>query len=151
MWSDDLLDQARATLEEVTAALRALGVTGELVLVGGTSVPGALTRGDIDLHLRVDPDAFSASVARLREVYPVASEEAWAGTLAVFEVAAQPPTGLAVTPKHSEHDERFTRTWRAIRNSPVLLAQYNALKTATAGTPAYEQRKSDFFTSLSGS
>ena len=150
VWSDDLLDEARRTRDAVDAALRALGVSGELVVTGGASVAGALTKGDIDLHLRVAPEAFSDVVARLREVYPVASPQSWAATLAVFDVPAPRSTGLAVTPLQSEHDERFRLTWQALRGDPDLLARYNALKAANVGTEDYEDQKSRFFDSVIG-
>jgi GrpB-like predicted nucleotidyltransferase (UPF0157 family) len=142
--SDGLLADAAQVRDAVAAALAALGVPGELVLTGGCSVPGTLTRGDVDLHLRVDPEAFSDVVDRLRTAYPVASAHAWASTLAVFDVPGRHPTGLAVTPVGSEHDERFRATWRVLRRDPGLLAEYTALKAATAGTPEYEVRKSEF-------
>ena len=148
VWSDSLLDDARRTCADVAAALTALGVGGELVLTGGSSVPGALTKGDIDLHLRVEPDSFSAAVARLGQVYGVASRQAWAPTLAVFDVPGRRPTGLAVTPVGSEHDDRFRRTWRVLRRSPERLAEYNSIKAATAGTADYEPHKSVFFTTI---
>jgi hypothetical protein len=150
VWSDGLLDQARRTRRDVAAALATLGVPGELVLTGGASVPGALTRGDIDLHLRVPRERFEAVVARLGQVYPVASPGAWAATLAVYDVPGPRPTGLAVTPLDSEHDRRFVSTWAALSRSPQLLAEYNALKSAAAGTADDERRKSDFFTRISG-
>ncbi len=149
MWSDDLLAEARHIRDDVAAELVAAGVGGELVLTGGLSVPGALTKGDVDLHLRVAPEHFADTVARLEGRYATASPHAWAPTLAVFDVPATLSTGLAVTPVGSEHDDRFTNTWRALRESPDLLARYNALKASSAGTPAYERLKSDFFTAIS--
>ena len=149
VWSDDLLAEARRIRDDVESDLAAAGVRGELVLTGGLSIAGALTKGDVDLHLRVEPAAFADIVARLQRRYPVASPHAWAPTLAVFDVPAALPTGLAVTPKGSEHDDRFTSTWRALRDSPELLARYNDLKATSAGTPGYERLKSNFFTALS--
>jgi GrpB-like predicted nucleotidyltransferase (UPF0157 family) len=148
VWSDSLLVEARRTRDEVSGALSSLGVDGELVLTGGASVPGALTKGDIDLHLRVDPDAFGDTVLTLRGAYPVASAHSWAPTLAVFAIPAPRPTGLAVTPIGSEHDRRFCITWQALRRDPMLLDQYNALKSETVDTVDYEHRKSAFFTAL---
>ena len=148
VWSDGLLVEARQTLAEVAAALASQGVDGVLELTGGASVPGALTKGDIDLHLRVEPDAFSPVVIRLRAAYPVAGADSWAPTLAVFDVPAPRATGLAVTPTGSEHDQRFRLTWQALRSDPALLDEYNALKTATVNTADYEHRKSAFFTRL---
>lgn len=150
MWSDGLLGVARRTRDEVADALRRLSVPGELVLTGGTSVPGALTKGDIDLHLRVVPHEFADVVSRLRAAYLAASPASWAATLAVFDLSGSHPTGLAVTPVGSEHDRRFCRTWAAIRRDPELLARYNALKTAADDAAGYEDRKSAFFTELAG-
>ena len=148
VWSDGLLDEAHAARDDVAAALRQLGVPGDVVLTGASSVVGALTKGDVDLHLRVDAGDFTAAVALLEETYPAASLDAWADTLAVFEVPRPRPTGLAVTPVGSAHDQRFRATWRALRRDPGLLAEYNALKRAAYGTAEYEELKSAFFTAI---
>ena len=146
--SDGLIGEACRIRDHVESTLAAWEVPGKVELTGGLSVPGALTMGDVDLHLRVDPEAFDAVVARLREVLPVASPQAWAATLAVFEVPGSLPTGLAVTPLHSEHDRRFRLVWEALRRDPELLTRYNALKSASVGTVDYEERKSRFFTAI---
>jgi GrpB-like predicted nucleotidyltransferase (UPF0157 family) len=146
--SDTILDEARATCREVRRRMAELGISGEVVLTGGASVPGALTQGDIDLHLRVPPGAFPAAVDRLRSEYRTASLSAWAPTLAVFDVPASRPTGLAVTPEGSQHDLRFSRAWRRLRSDPALLEEYNDLKRASFGDVSYEARKSAFFTRL---
>ena len=150
VWSDGLLDEARRAREEVAGALVEIGVPGELVLTGAASTPGALTKGDVDLHLRVGPADFQDAVERLSRVYEVGSPHAWPATLAVFDIPRARPTGLAVTPVGSEHDLRFTTTWRALRRDPALLQAYNALKRRTGGTDGYEEAKAAFFTSISG-
>src|SRR3954471_2948401 len=58
MLSDELADIARAVHLEVTALLNRLDIPGTLELTGASSTPGALTKGDIDLHLRVEPGDF---------------------------------------------------------------------------------------------
>src|SRR3954449_1097431 len=129
--------QALAVLAAERRRLRSLDVPGELVLVGGSSVPQALTHGDVDLHLRVPPDAFAAVVARLGLSYHVVHPGIWSATLATFELPddetaddgrTRPPVGVAVTPGGSEHDLRFTRSWRLLAADPALLAEYNAMK-----------------------
>ncbi|SOC53762.1 GrpB family protein [Ornithinimicrobium cerasi] len=146
--SDDLQAEARRTRDVVAAELVALGVAGELELTGATSLPGALTRGDVDLHLRVPADLFDETVGLLRTAYPVASPTAWAATLAVFGIPGTLPTGLAVTPVGSEHDVRFVTGWRELRNRPELLEEYNRLKREASDEADYEERKSAFFTAL---
>ena len=148
VWSDWLLDEAHAARDDVAGALRNLGVPGDLVLTGASSVVGALTKGDVDLHLRVEAGDFTAAVALLEETYRATSLDAWADTLAVFEIPRPRPTGLAVTPVDSAHDQRFRATWRALRRDPGLLAEYNALKRTAYGTAEYEELKSAFFTAI---
>lgn len=146
--SDDLLPRAERILAEQRDVLRNAAVPGELVLVGGSSVPGALTRGDVDLHLRVRPADFPAAVEALRRSHAVVHPEIWGPTLATFSaVGSALPTGIAVTPVGSEHDLRFTRTWALLRADPALVAEYNAAKLADDGPRGerYEERKSAFF------
>ncbi len=143
--SDELGPAVRRILAGVRQQLAPLLPAHELVLTGGTSVPGALTKGDVDLHLRVEAADFAATVAVLRGLYPVVHPEIWQDTLATFAVPASLPTGVAVTPIGSAHDERFRRGWDRVRSDPLLLAEYNALKTAGGD---YEARKSAFFDRL---
>ena len=148
----DLRDAALAVLAAERRRLRRLGVPGDLVLVGGSSVPGALTHGDVDLHLRVPPADFPDAVARLRRTYRVVHPQIWTSTLATFELVrpGPPPVGLAATPLGSEHDVRFTRTWALLAADPALVADYNAVKLAGDGPDGagYEERKSAFFDRL---
>ncbi|MFD3443655.1 GrpB family protein, partial [Microbacteriaceae bacterium 4G12] len=146
--SDEILPQAERILGEQRDALRAAGVPGDLVLLGGSSVAGALTRGDVDLHLRVPAADFPAAVEALRRSHAVVHPEIWGPTLAAFEaVGTALPTGIAVTPVGSEHDQRFTRTWALLRADPALVQEYNAAKLAEDGPggEGYEDRKSAFF------
>ena len=146
VWSDALTADAHAIRAEVEQDLAGLGVPGRVELTGAASLPGVLTKGDIDLHLRViEPGAFPGVVALLSDHFQPASREAWAGTLAVFEVPGRRPTGLAVTPVDSEHDRRFRRCWIRLREEPLLLSEYNAMKRTSYGGSSYEGLKTDFF------
>ena len=138
----DFLDAATAILAAERARLAPL-VRGswELVLTGGSSVPGALTKGDVDLHLRVAPAGFAECVAAFRGVYDVVHPEIWQDTLATFEVPGAPlPTGVAVTPVGSAHDVRFHRSSELLSADPALLAAYNAMKAAGGDKSAFFDR-----------
>ncbi|NKY41624.1 GrpB family protein, partial [Cellulomonas septica] len=145
--AEDLHDAAVEVVDAERAKLAAACVPGELVWVGASSVPGALTRGDVDLHLRVPPEEFDAAVALVRRDHAVVHPEIWCATLATFAVDAPLPAGLAVTPLGSEHDVRFTRTWALLRADPALLAEHNRVKAEAdeAAPDEYEARKSAFF------
>ncbi|MET0693251.1 MAG: hypothetical protein ABWY56_04935, partial [Propionibacteriaceae bacterium] len=89
-------DQAASILASERVQLGEHGISGDLRHVGGTSVAGALTRGDVDLHLRVAPADFHDVVAALRQIHSVTKPEIWCATLATFDVEAPLATGLAV-------------------------------------------------------
>ena len=148
--AEDFHDRAQLIFRQERALLAARGVPGELSLTGGTSVPGALTKGDVDLHHRVVPDHFAAAVDRLRDLHAVVFPEIWQPTLATFAIGAELPTGLAATPIGSEHDRRFTRTWQLLAAHPELLAEYNAMKMQhiQADDATYRHHKSLFFDRL---
>lgn len=149
VWSDAIVAEARAIRAAVDRHLVALGIPGRLELTGAASLPGVLTKGDVDLHLRVTgTGAFADVVERIGQLYRPASPSAWAETLAVFEIPGSRPTGLAVTPVDSEHDRRFRRCWARLREEPLLLREYNAMKRSAFGDPSYERLKSDFFTRI---
>ena len=128
-----------------------LGFAHELVLTGGSSIRGALTAGDVDLHLRVAAGDFARVVAALRDVYDIAHSEIWTASLATFAVPGDEAVGIAVTPIDSEHDRRFRRAWTRLATDTAALSAYNALKRRYAGADAeeYLAAKSRFFDELS--
>jgi hypothetical protein len=144
----ELAAEAKAVHREVRALLDRVDIPGSLELTGGSSTPGALTKGDIDLHLRVEPADFVAVLARLDGALSRTNQEAWADTLAVFAVDSDRTVELAVTPIGSEHDRRFTVAWERLRSEPELLGEYNELKLKAFGTSQYDSLKSDFFTRI---
>jgi GrpB-like predicted nucleotidyltransferase (UPF0157 family) len=144
--AEEFIGPARRILAAVRARLAPLLPPHELTLTGGSSVPGALTKGDVDLHLSVAPGDFATTVETLRTLYDVVHPEIWQDTLATFAVPADLPTGLAVTPAGSEHDVRFRRTWQLLAADPRLVAEYNAVKLGAGDD--YESRKSAFFDRL---
>ncbi len=143
--SDEMLAHGRAIHRRERRRLRHI-TDGELVLTGGSCVPGALTVGDVDLHLRVAAADFGDVVERLRGLYEIVHPDIWTATLATFVVRGE-DVGIAVTPIGSEHDRRFTVAWNRLRSEPELLEAYNAMKRKHAGRgdEAYREAKSRFF------
>ena len=144
-----VVDRERARL----ASLLALVPGTELVLTGASSHPDLLTAGDIDLHLRVPPGAWTEVVAMLRGTYAIVLPEIWQDGFATFEVAeAEPPVGIAATAIDGEHDRRFRSGWARLAADPAERAAYNDLKRAHAGgdDATYRAAKSAFFDRLVG-
>lgn len=133
--------------EQQRIASRLPGV--EVRLTGGSSLPGALTGGDIDLHARVTGD-FEHAVTVLGGLYAAVRAEVWAPSLAAFEVPDELPVGLAATPFGSEHDTFFLGSWARLAADPALLEEYNALKRRHHGSAGYDREKAAFFGRLGG-
>ena len=148
IWSESIIEEARSARAQVALDLRRAGVAGEVLVTGPASTPGVLTKGDLDLHLRVAAGQFAGVIDRLGEIYRPTSLHAWGPTLAVFDIPATRPTGLAATPIGSEHDLRFSSAWELLRADPDLLAQYNTMKLDHFGTDSYEERKAAFFSEI---
>ena len=137
--------RALAVLNEHRSNLKGEGVPGELSLTGGSSLEGLLTKGDVDLHLRVTPDEFTIATSKLMGVFDRARQEIWTPSFAVFEQAPVPPVGIAVTVIDSEHDRRFVRSWERMRIDETARHDYNLLKRMGGDV---EDAKSQFFTNL---
>jgi GrpB-like predicted nucleotidyltransferase (UPF0157 family) len=116
--------------------------------VGSTSIPGALTKGDVDLLVRVEEGAFATASATLRELYAVHQPENWTPTYASFSdpEAADPPVGVQLAVKGSPDDALFGPFREAMMSDPALLAEYNALKLRLDGADyeRYTKVKGEF-------
>ena len=137
--------RALAVLNEHRSGLNGAGVPGQLSLTGGSSLEGLLTKGDIDLHLRVMPDEFAIATSKLMRVFDRVRQEIWTPSFAVFEQDSIPPVGIAVTVVDSEHDRRFVRSWDRMRTDETARHDYNLLKRMGGDV---EAAKSQFFTDL---
>ena len=81
----------------------------ELEHVGSTAIPGALTKGDLDVLVRVPAARFAATVATLRDLYTVHQPENWTPTYASFvdPASADPPVGVQLVVAGSADDALF--------------------------------------------
>jgi GrpB-like predicted nucleotidyltransferase (UPF0157 family) len=145
-----------AELEELTSA--ALELHGQLVRVllpnatvehiGATAVPGALTKGDLDLLVRVEQGEFSAAVGILSTHYAVHQPSNWTGTLASFRdpTSNDPDVGIQLVAAGSPDDRLFGPFRDALIRDAGLLERYNALKLSLDGSDyeLYTERKGSF-------
>jgi hypothetical protein len=93
----------------------------EIEHVGSTSIPGALTKGDLDLLVRVDAAGFDAAVVTLRGLYAVHQPENWTPTYASFldPAAVDPPVGVQLAIRGSADDLLFAPFRQALIDDPA--------------------------------
>jgi len=112
----------------VQAQLRALLPDSDIQHVGSTAIPGALTKGDLDVQVRVTADKYAAGKEVLSKLYRVnlggfASEDA----TSFEDYSAEPSLGVHLT----VIDGRGDIQWRfrdLLTASPTLRAEYDQLK-----------------------
>ena len=149
--AEELLPRARAILALERRRLRRELPGAELALTGSTSLPGMLTRGDVDLQLRVRPEDFDRAVRMLGATHTPVHGEIWTSGFATFETSRHElPTGIAVTAIGDEHDTLFRRTWARLASDPEHVDAYNAVKLApeNADDAAYLAAKRRFLDSI---
>lgn len=117
------------------AAIEALVPGAEIEHVGSTAVPGALTKGDLDLLVRVPEQHFAAAIESLKAELVVDQAENWSSTFASFRPPSEGeiPVGIQVVIAGSGDDALFLEWRERLRSEPELLERFNRFKLGQAG------------------
>jgi GrpB-like predicted nucleotidyltransferase (UPF0157 family) len=127
--SDLVAEEAGAVYEEHERRIREQLPHVEVRHTGGTSIAGALTLGDVDIHVRVDRESFPTAREILSGLYEPMYLDAWHQDGAFFaDPTAQPPVEVALTVIGTLDDVHHGAAWRQLASDPALLERYNALK-----------------------
>lgn len=145
-------EEIESVADEVFARQRsrvlALVPSADVQHVGATAVPGALTKGDLDLVVRVPAPDFAAARERLSEIYGIHQPESWDASFASFVDAGEAamPVGVQLVVIGSDADV-FVSARDRLRAQPDVLRSLNALKAAHEGRSheGYRAAKSAFF------
>lgn len=122
----------------------------EIEHIGATSVPNALTKGDLDLLLRLKEEKFVSAVEQLKNLYEIHQPENWTSCFASFnENNSVIPVGIQVVIIGSQVDY-FARLRDLLIEQPKLLAQINELKSSFEGKDmdSYIKAKSKLYEKL---
>jgi GrpB-like predicted nucleotidyltransferase (UPF0157 family) len=122
----------------------------EIHHIGATALPSGLTKGDVDVNVRVDEAGFPRVVDLLSARLTIAQPENWTSTFASFSAdGGSLPFGVQVTVIGSPDDFLLALRDR-FRRDPELLRRYDEVKQAAAGADpaAYWQAKDEFLREL---
>lgn len=144
-------EQARADavrlFDAVSTSLQAmLPPTADMRHIGATAVPGCVTKGDLDIVVRIPAEDFKEADALLASRYSRNEGSIRTTTFSAFEDASSHPhigIQLAVIDGPSDFFHLFVE---ALRQSPELVAEYNALKRRFEGAEmaTYRAAKDEF-------
>jgi GrpB-like predicted nucleotidyltransferase (UPF0157 family) len=140
--------------DEHRAVIEALLPAAEVEHIGSTAVPGALTKGDLDLLVRVPEGRFDSAHAALRNRYAVDQPQKWTSRFASFkqEPAGEIPVGVQLVVAGGTDDALFV-AWRdRLRADPDLLERFNAFKRGQVGADPddYIEAKAQFIEAVIG-
>ena len=129
-----LRERVARRFAEVASVLRPLLPEGAAIEhVGSTAIPGALTKGDLDVQVRTAAADYEAAKARLLERYAVNTGGFVAADGVSFEDnTADPPLGLHLTVIGGSCDLQ-SRFRDRLLASPELQREYDALKRRFEG------------------
>lgn len=142
--------QARERYERTAATISAALPAAHVEHVGSTSVPGCIGKGDVDVLVRVAPEAFERSREVLDEVLVRSRRNE--PTSSYVEYDHHEPEACAavhLVAAGGSHDD-FHRFKALLLDDPVVLQRYNALKRHYDGHPMrdYRRAKAHFIESL---
>jgi GrpB-like predicted nucleotidyltransferase (UPF0157 family) len=136
--------------EEQKARILTVLPGADIQHVGSTAVPGSLTKGDLDIQVRVPAADFEKAVAALSKMYGLNDGSIQTDFFRAFQDdTLTPPLGVQLTVIGSEYDF-FWKFRDAMLANPSYVEMYNQLKRHFHGKDmeAYRAAKHDFFRRL---
>lgn len=149
--SNDLFLRADQIVRAVREKIAGELAEAEIEHIGATAIPGAMTKGDVDVMVRVSPAAFARSVEVLKKAFSVKQPKNWDPNFASFgdETGYDLPLGVQLVIRDSEADFFVFMREYLIKNEAALV-EYNRLKIqhAELGPEAYWKAKNNFLTKI---
>ena len=148
VYSETIAERAAVTFAEHAKRIHERLPEVEVNHSGGSSVPGVLTTGDVDLHVRVEEEELAPAREALEEMYEPLHPHAWTDGSAFFNApGTDPPVEVALTVKGTVDDLHHGEAWERMAADDDLRERYNDLKRAHAdGTDEeYAVKKREFF------
>ena len=140
-------EKARRLFERIRSSLvLLLPSDADIRHIGATAVSGCLTKGDLDIVIRVPGEFFQQAGAVLASHFARNGGSIRTASFCAFEDASTDPhLGIQLTMVSGPHDF-FHLFVEALRRSPDLVGEYNALKLRHEGNDMaiYRAAKDDF-------
>ncbi|GGC95397.1 hypothetical protein GCM10007216_27690 [Thalassobacillus devorans] len=113
----------------------------EIYHIGSTAVRGSLTKGDVDLQVRVTQEDFEKARNAMLDLYPVNTGSDQTSYFCSFEYGEDVlPVGVQLTVKGTSVDHFYQMTC-FFKENPSCTDQYNTLKKRYEGADMEEYRK----------
>jgi GrpB-like predicted nucleotidyltransferase (UPF0157 family) len=139
---------AQAAFDAIARELALLLPDAHVTHIGASAVPGALSKGDLDVCVAVPPGQHAAACARLQAAgYRVKADTLRTDTLChLVAPRGDVDAALQLVAHGSAFERMFLGFLAALQARPGLVREYNALKRESAdqGMTAYRAAKAGF-------
>ncbi|MED4990075.1 GrpB family protein [Parageobacillus toebii] len=143
-------EQAEKTFLEQKEKILRLLPEADIQHVGSTAIPNSLTKGDLDIQVRVPAEIFTVAVEKLSALYAINEGSVQTDYFRAFQDdTTDPPLGVQLTVIGSELDI-FWKFREVLLANDTYRAEYDELKKAYEGKSmeAYREAKQRFFARL---
>ncbi len=146
--TDDVRGNAKTLFTSEKKKLTEIFPNAQIEHIGSTAIPCALTKGDIDINIRVGEKDFSEAVDTLKALYKINQPDNWTAAFASFNDDAR-HLGIQVTVTGSP-DDCFVAQRDYFIDHPEVCAEYDVIKERCNGKDMEEYRfeKGKFFERL---
>lgn len=129
----EMFEKANELFDRIKNELQRLLPGADIQHVGSTAIPGSLTKGDLDIQIRVAPDDFARAAEVLSRLYETNKGSIRTETFHAFQdERSDPPLGIQLTAIGSEYDF-FWKVRDVLLMNEEYRSQYDDLKKAYAG------------------
>lgn len=139
-------EQVRTEFLNISQNLTQLLPEADIQHVGSTAIPGALTKGDLDINVRIPADRFQSAERILGDRFERKPNPSYPDKFSYFKNDSPPISiGIQLTVIDSEFDF-FWKFRDLLLQNPELVTAYNQIKQKFNGkaSAAYRVAKSDF-------
>ena len=81
----DFADKTQKLFEDERDNLLKILPRADIQHIGSTAIPNAMTKGDLDLQVRVEKDDFQKAVEQLQKLYEINQPDNWTDNYASFK------------------------------------------------------------------
>lgn len=137
--TEDISEKVNTLFEKEKAKLSELFSHADIQHIGGTSVPGTISKGDLDINVRVIAENFDSTIEKLKTIYEINQPNNWTPGFASFKDDSR-DLGIQVTVIGSS-DDHFVTQRDYLREHPEKVIELNQLKERFEGKSMDEYRK----------
>lgn len=147
----DIYQRARQVYEQNEEQIMRVLWFADIQHIGSSAIPDSITKGDVDLNIRVELKDFKKAKKELKKLYQINQPENWTPNFASFkdDKSFTLPVGVQLTIKDSKYDD-FAKLRDLLINNSNLLEEYNQMKQKYEGKDMdeYRKEKAEFFEKL---